>query len=78
MEKKSGKRLVNTSDNEEESHPRKTGLGFTTPEAEEKKRPGRKPVMNSSNNDHVGNSDGEGGRVLGKRLHNTIGKKIGG
>jgi hypothetical protein len=34
--------------------------------------------MMSSNNEQGGNSDGEGGRVLGKRLHNTIGKKIGG
>jgi hypothetical protein len=78
MEKKLGKRHAHTSDNEEETQPRKTGLGFTTPEAEEKKRPGRKPGMVSSNNDQGGNSDGEGGRVLGKRLHNTIGKKIGG
>ena len=81
MEKKSVvvKRQANTSDHEEHSHPRKTGLGFTTPEAEEKKRPGRKPAMISSNNDQGGGtSDGEGGRVLGKRLHNTVGKKIGG
>lgn len=78
MEKKSAKRHVNTSDHEEEVHPRKTGLGFTTPEAEEKKRPGRKLGMSSGNNDHGGTSDGEGGRVLGKRLHNTVGRKIGG
>jgi hypothetical protein len=36
----------------------------------------KKPVVEESVSGEGGNSDAEGSRVLGKRLHNNIGKKV--
>ena len=49
------------------------GLGFTTPEPEEKKRPGRKPGAATVSYEAGGGatSDGEGGKILGKRPNPT-------